>query len=173
LLKITKKLSERAVKAIKSTERFLDHPIDVRYLHGKEVYAMGYTFNELKALDFRAVVTKGHLSKVVVYKNTPFLIATTCPVYNGFSGGAIVSDRGEFLGLITYSLTHTKKGNLNGLNFSYSCNMFKEMMGLMDLRDDESIKGLDLWKSNDGYIQKLSTSQVIDYLPCFDFKPKL
>lgn len=173
LLKITKKLSERAVKAIKSTERFLDHPIDVRYLHGKEVYAMGYTFNELKVVDFRALVTKGHLSKVVVYKNTPFLIATTCPIYNGFSGGAIVSDRGEFLGLITYNLTQTKKGNLNGLNYSYSCNMFKEMMGLVDLRDDESIKGLNIWKLHDGHIQKLTTSQAVEPVPLFDFRPKL
>ena len=119
------------------------------------------------------MVTKGHLSKVVVYKNTPFMIATTCPVYSGFSGGAIVSDRGEFLGLITYSLSRAKRGNLNKLNFSYSCNVFKEMMGLVELRDEEQIKDLDIWKVNDGYVEKMETSQTIEYVPCSNFKPKL
>ena len=173
LLKISKKLSDRAIKALKATERFLEHPIDVRHLHGRGVYALGYTFNQLKALDVRTMVTKGHLSKVVVYKNTPFMIATTCPVYSGFSGGAIVSDRGEFLGLITYSLSKAKRGNLNKLNFSYSCNVFKEMMGLVELRDEEQIKDLDIWKVNDGYVEKMETSQTIEYVPCSNFKPKL
>jgi len=173
LLKLTKKLSERALKVLKATEKFLDHPIDVRCLHGKEVYAIGYTFSEFKTGDFRAIVTKGSLGKVIVYKNTPFLIATTCQVYKGFSGGAIVSNRGEFLGLITYTGTQKKRGYINGLNYAYTYNVFKEIMGMVDLRDDENIKSLDIWKMNDGYVQKLAQAHAIDYVQCFDCKPKL
>jgi len=173
LLKISKKLSERAIKVIKATERFLDHPIDVRYLHGKEVYALGYTFNEFKTVDFRAIVTRGNLSKIIVYRNTPFLLATNCQTFNGFSGGAIVSDRGEFLGLITYNFTQKKKGALNTLNYSYSCNIFKEMINMIDLRDEENLKTLDIWKNQDGYVDKMIQSQNLELVPRFDFKSKL
>ncbi len=173
LLKVTTKLSERVVKAVKATEKFLEHPIDIRYLHNKEVYAIGYTFNEFKGGGFRTVVTRGNLHKVIVYRNTPFLIGTTCPVYGGFSGGAIVSDRGEFLGLIVYLAGEKKRGQNEEFNLAFSSNFFKEMISMMDSREEEEIKKLEIWKMSDGYVQKKVENQVIEPVQCFDFKPKL
>lgn len=173
LLKVTKDLSERTLKVIKSTKRFLDHPIDVRYLQGSEVYAVGYTFSELNIIDFKVMATKGFLSKVVIYQNMPFLILTSCPVYNGFSGGAIVSNRGEFLGLITYNFTHSTKGILNDLNFSYCHSIFKELLDSMDEKDEQKVKDLDIWHIEDKYIEKMALSQTVEYVPRFEIESKL
>jgi len=173
LLKITKDLSDRALKILKQTKRFLDHPIDVRYLRGNEVYGIGYTFTQLNSVDFRTMITKGYLSKVIIHKNRPFLILTTCPVYNGFSGGAIVSNRGEFLGLITYNFTHSKKGILNDLSFSYCYSIFKELLDVIEEKNEEKLKELLLWNYEDKYIDRMACSQTVEYVPKFEIESKL
>jgi hypothetical protein len=124
-------------------------------------------------LDLKAISTQGYLSKIIVYKNSPFLIATTCQIFNGFSGGAIISENGHFLGLITYNFTHSKRGNLNDLNFSYSSHLFKDLIDLLEAKDEKQIKELEMWNMNDGYIQKMQNSQTIEYVPCFEFTSKL
>jgi len=173
LLKVTKELNEKTLKVLKQTKRFLDHPIDVRYLQGNEVYAIGCTFPQLNNVDFKTMITKGHLSKVVIHKNRPFLILTSCPIYNGFSGGAIVSNRGEFLGLITYNFTHSKKGILNDLSFSYCYSIFKELLDVIEDKNEEKIKELLLWNYEDKYVEKMAVSQTIEYVPKFEIESKL
>lgn len=173
LLKVPKGFSNRTLRTIKATSQFIDHSLDVRYLQGNKVYAAGYTFAHMKSLDFKVIATQGYLSKIIVYKNDPFLIATTCPVYNGFSGGAIISEKGHFLGLITYNFTHSNKGILNDFNYSYCSHMFKNMLDKMDGKNDNSVKESELWELNDGYIQKLTSAQTIEYVPSFEFKSKL
>ena len=173
LLKINDNLSDKAIQMLKATSRFLDHPNNVRYLHGNEVYAIGYTFSDMSNVGLRTLSTKGCLSKVIIYQNVPFLILTTCPVYNGFSGGAIVSSRGEFLGLITYNFTHSKRGILNDMNFSYCCNVFKELFDTLDDKNEESIKQLEIWSLEDSYMKRMAISQTVEYVPKFEVESKL
>ena len=171
LIKTNNPLSSKAKKIIRETEEFLEHSVDVRYLQGGKVYAVGYTFSTLQTIDFKAVATQGNISKIIVYKNGPFLIGTTCPIYNGFSGGAIISSKGNFLGLITYNFQHKTKGFLNDFNFSYSSHIFKEMFDLIDVHSDQKIKDLDLWNTKDGYIEKMAHAQTIEYVPAFEVPP--
>ncbi|CAC5409704.1 TYSND1 [Mytilus coruscus] len=65
---------------------------------GDRVYVIGHAvFGEEKNLE--PTITSGIISKVLCINNVPVMIQTTCAVHAGASGGAIVNQYGQLVGI--------------------------------------------------------------------------
>lgn len=76
---------------------------------GEAVYVIGHALFG-QGYDLEPTVTKGIVSKVIMVKNHPIMIQTTCAVHAGASGGAVVDKEGRLIGLVVCNARDSSTG---------------------------------------------------------------
>jgi hypothetical protein len=132
---------------------------------GERVVAIG------SPLGLQGTVTVGVVSAI---RDDPFgsgarVIQTDASVNPGNSGGPLLNDRGQAIGVVTFNVK--KGGQGEGLNFAMPMNYVRGMlddlqkpMSLDELRANLSFVKIDVFKSSPGYAalwRSLSTGKVI------------
>ncbi len=138
------------------------HLQDVVYIIGYPGAVVSSAFLSKKTM-LEASITSGHISSLKLdIKGTP-VIQFDAPIGHGNSGGPVINERGEVIGVATFGvLSQNGKTLLQGFNFAIPINTVKEFINAAGIKNEIGVFN-KLWKNIlDEYYQEPSHSSYED-----------
>nr|XP_006812293.1 PREDICTED: peroxisomal leader peptide-processing protease-like [Saccoglossus kowalevskii] len=134
--------------------RLSDLKIATQCTKGSDICVVGHALFP-RELSKQPSVTYGILSNIVIVKDKPVLLQSTCAVHSGASGGPLLSAKtGELIGIVASNSKDTVSGaSFPHINFSIPMAMVQETFANF-LRTGD-VKLLDSWNIHDSRIQKI------------------
>ena len=100
-------------------------------------------------------LTSGILSKVITHQNKIVMLQSTAAVHSGNSGGALLDEKGNFLGLLTCNITQSNGKIIPKINLSIPVSELRPLLQFCLEFPNEDLSHIQQMEIRNEHLSKL------------------